>query len=226
MTNSYPEAYQQYLASSKAAVEFHDANWTHTAIMKERAKRLKAARDMLRAVVPESAGNPDANGDPRGEVFEKLLLTDADTVAVAANEWAKVEKLLDAGRDLGQIIKNASRARLAAILDQFPTSQVALSTTDPEAVISEVQGLAFDRLVGLGDIGAVAADKTIREAQRVGAWHAVIGQAVHGEVAVSAWSDLHRVAPDEYDAANSRDDQESVDMAAKTKAVDALGLTE
>jgi hypothetical protein len=97
MTTSYPEAFAKFRASTKAAVEFQDPNWTNSAITRERIKRLKAARDELRKVTPLANNAGAADRTAKNAILGRLRPTNADTVAVAANEWAKLSKLLDSG---------------------------------------------------------------------------------------------------------------------------------
>ena len=176
---------------------------------------MKTARAELLATLPDPTPTEDGT-DPREAVFGQLLATDANTVAVASHEWAKVEKLLAVGRDLGQLIRTADRRRLAAILDQFPTSKVAIDTGDTDAVVAEVQGLAFDRLVQLGDPEAQKAAQQSKVQAHTDAWHRVLREAAEGEVSVVTQSALHRVAPDEFQATVGSPEEE-VETQAKLR---------
>lgn len=219
MATNYAEAYSKFQKSIKEAVNFADPNWTNSAITRERIKRVKAARTELLKAVPEATGQPEQAVEARAAVFAQLRPTDANTVAVTASEWAKVEKLLAAGRDLGQLIRTADRSRLAAILDQFPTSDVAVKTGDPEGVIREVEDLAFDRLVTLGDVQAKGVADASKVANHEGAWHQVIQEAARGNVSVGAQSALHKVAPEEFQATLGHPEEEA-NVAAKLKSLD------
>lgn len=77
---------------------------------------------------------------------------------MTAHAWQKVAARLDAGQSLYTLVTTADRATLAAILDGLPTRPEVLEQQDGgAAVVAEVQALAFDRLVELGDEAAVGA---------------------------------------------------------------------
>lgn len=211
------EAYAAYRASSRDAVRFTDPNWTNSAITRERARRLTAAREALRRALP--AEPKAAEGDPskRAEALAALLPRDAKSIAVTAHEWAKVSALLDAGRSLARMLQQAERTRLAAILDQLPT-RLAVESPDPSGAIAEVEGMIFDRLVALGDRSATLAQAYDAVVARDAAWRAVILETIEaGAPTVSSLSALHYQSAEEYRA--TRDDRP--DEAADT--LEAIG---
>lgn len=222
MTNTnYPAAFAKFQQDVKAAVTFHHPDFTHNAITRHRAKLLQAARVELLATLPEQA--PASAETARTVVFDKLRPRNADTVAVVSHEWAKFERLVNAGRNLGQLIAQADERRLAAILDMFPTSEFA-DSDEGNAIVAEVQELTFRRLVDLCDPDAVKASEAEKIAGREVAWDRVLREAVAGDVTVEAWTALHRVAPEEQQAAQGDDPQGEATIAQKIAALDARSI--
>lgn len=221
----YAESYNKFKAALKSAVEFHDPNWTRSAMNRERIARLNRARAELQASL--SATRTEIDHSDRQKVLATLAPTDAHTVALASNEWAKVEKLLGAGRNFARIIEQADRGRLAAILDQLPTHLDAQADNDDEqtaAIVGEVQELVFSRLVALGDEDAAKAVEAEKATGTAAAWEQVIHEALSGdgEVTIEAWSALNRFAPDEREVAQGDDPMEAATISGKVQALDAV----
>src|SRR5699024_12824833 len=104
------------------------------------------ARAGLRQAVPRRPPGPH----PRAAGTGALAPTPADAIAVLAHQRPKVDALMDAGRNILQVIQQADVTRLAAILDAAETSERVLSSSDPEGVPAELRGAVFDRLADLG----------------------------------------------------------------------------
>ncbi|WP_084075260.1 hypothetical protein [Demequina sp. NBRC 110052] len=70
--NDYPELFKKYLSSAQSAVSFADPNWTHSAITRERKKRLDDARKVLKDAqfAPDSLVESAANA--RLEALDSL----------------------------------------------------------------------------------------------------------------------------------------------------------
>lgn len=115
-----------------------------------RRTTIARAQEALSAHLPAELPEVD-----RSPALDPLRPTTADGVAVQAREWRKVEALLAAGRNLGRIIANADRDRLAAIADGIEVMPEVLNSADGERIAEEVRGAVFDRLVALGDKEAV-----------------------------------------------------------------------
>lgn len=223
-TPSYAEVYAKYQAETRAAVKFHDPNWSNSAIMRERHKRVHAAREELRQALNTST--TQATADPntaRMVAFEQIATTDASSVAVATNEWGKVRVLLDAGRNLSQIIDTADRRRLSAILDHLD-SDLAIQTDDPVGVAAEVSQAVLVRLAALGDPKAQEAIVALESAQHGAAWQQVIEQAANGQVTADARAALHRANAHEYRAAFDDGDLEAAEIDQAIANLDALRL--
>lgn len=153
MTNTnYAETLRKFNADVKSAVSFHNPDFTNSAITRQRIELLQRARTQLASKLP--ATRPANPVEERAEIFDRLRPGTADAVAVTLNEWSKVQRLLESGRNFANLIAQADERRLAAIVDQFPTSEFA-DTPEGDEIVAEVQELAFRRLVELGDLEAV-----------------------------------------------------------------------
>jgi hypothetical protein len=226
MTTSYPEAFAKFRASTKAAVEFQDPNWTNSAITRERIKRLQTARDELRRTTPPANNAGAADRTAKNAILGKLRPTDADTVAVTANEWAKLSKLLDSGRPVEGLLANASQSQLAAILDQLPT-QFALEADDSVARTLELEDRIVDRLVDLGDPDALTYATAVEAAAYDTAWGQVLNETLtDGTASVGALSALHRVAPNEFAATQEEDTFGATIRANTVRNLDAIATRE
>lgn len=220
---SYAEAFAKYRAALQDAVQFHDPNWSHSAITRERSRRVQAARAELVQVADTAAlqsnGNPD---EAVKAAFEQIAATDANSVAVATNEWTKVRALLNAGRNLSQIIDNADRRRLSAIVDHLD-SDLAIESGDPKGVSVEVSEAVLARLAELGDEKALAAVAAQQDTRHGAAWHGVITEAANGPVSVDARTALYKANVDEFRVAFD-DDPATADVDQAVAQLDALGL--
>lgn len=222
-TTNYVEALKKFNNAQKAAVSFKDDNWTNSAITRERVKRLNQARAELLATVPEAPTQVDTSA--RSGVVAALLPSTADSAAITANEWSKVEKLLGAGRNFVRIIEQADKRRLAAIIDQLPThldAQADNSDEETAEIVAEVQDRVFQRLVELGDEDAAKALQGESGTRKQAAWERVVRETIKGDVSIEAWSDLNRAAPDERAIAQDDDAGEAADVAHKVQALDAV----
>ncbi|GAA3737552.1 hypothetical protein GCM10022239_11600 [Leifsonia bigeumensis] len=218
---SYPEAYAKFEAAKREAVKFHDKNWNNSAITHERRRRLQMARAELRQVLDATSAQAGADPDAaRRAAFEQIAATDANSVAVVSNEWGKVRALLDSGRNLGQIIDNADRRRLSAILDHLD-SDLAVQTGDPEGVAAEVSQAVLVRLAGLGDEKAQQAMAAQEATEHSAAWREVIEQAGSGQVTLKARTALYQANVDEYRAAFN-DDLEAAELDQAVANLDSL----
>ncbi|MGN7799296.1 hypothetical protein [Leifsonia sp. 22587] len=220
---NYVEALQKFNAAQKAAATFKDDNWNHSAITRERVNRLNRARAELLATLPETPTKVDTSA--RSAVVAGLLPTNADTAAITASEWGKVERLLGAGRNFVRLIEQADKRRLAAIIDQLPTYLEAQGDDSDQVtagIVAEVQDRVFQRLVELGDEDAVKALEGESGTRKQAAWERVVREAVDGDVSIEAWSDLNRVAPDERATAQDEDPGEAADIAHKVQSLDAV----
>jgi hypothetical protein len=212
---NYRDAFAQFLVAQKEAVKFTNSNFTNSAITRERYRRLQEARETLRV---SAAGHAVTLGtiDPEAalaEAFDGILARDADSVAVANNEWTKVRAMLDSGRELGQIIDNADRRRLSAVLDRI--EELGTASGDPKGVTAEVQARVLDRLAALGDEKATAAVTARESAQHSAAWSKVIEEALAGPVSVGTRSALFNASPDDFRATIGQDEWPEVDEAVQ-----------
>jgi hypothetical protein len=222
MTETYKGALAEFLAAQKAAVKFTNPNFTNSAITKERARRLKAARDEFRKVA-DRVRTLSPKVDPEkavADAFDSILAKDANSVAVASNEWAKVRAMLNSGRELGQIIDGADRRRLSAILDH--TEELGIEAKDLQGVTAEVQTRILGRLAALGDEKAIAASQARDQAKYGTAWDKVVDEVIGGKLSVTTQSALFGVAPDEFRETLGVDDPESLDISQTVAHLDQL----
>ncbi|TXK18455.1 hypothetical protein [Homoserinibacter sp. GY 40078] len=218
----YAAAHAKYRSAIREAVKFNDANWTEEAINRERQKRVQAARAELKQALDTQAETLADPASAQREAFDQIAATDADSVAVARNEWGKVRAMLDAGRNLSHIIDNADRRRLSAILDHLDSDLVA-ETDDPSGVTAEVSQAVLVRLAGLGDEKAKAAVAAQESVRYDSAWRQVIEQTVSGQqVSVGARTALYGANIDEYRAAFDDDDPEAAEVAQTVEQLDKL----
>ncbi|MGN6272157.1 MAG: hypothetical protein ACTHMQ_03620 [Protaetiibacter sp.] len=221
MTN-YKDAFAAFLAAQKDAVKFTNPNFTNSAVTRERYKRLQDARntlrdDFARITTLSTAGDPQA---ALAAAFETLAARDADSVAVASNEWGKVRAMLDSGRNLGQIIDNADRRRLSAILDH--AEELGIQAQDVEGVVAEVQSRVLDRLAGLGEPTAQAALEAVQQARYQDAWQAVATETLEGRLTIGSQSALFNAAPNEYRETIGADDPDSFEIGEAVAHLDRL----
>jgi flagellar motility protein MotE (MotC chaperone) len=223
MTNTnYADTLRKFNADVKNAVSFHNPDFTNSAITRQRIELLQRARTQLAAKLPAT---PPANPvEERAQIFDRLRPGTADAVAVTQNEWSKVQRLLESGRNFANLIAQADERRLAAIVDQFPTSEFA-DTPEGDAIVAEVQELAFRRLVELGDAEAVKVSQTEQVAGREAAWDRVLREASTGDVSIEAWQALNTYAPEEAAQAQDEDPLEAANIADKVTHLDHVART-
>ena len=165
-TSKLQGAFLQYRADQVAAEKMHDPDLTPEANRQRQAEARAAARAKLREALPRRPEGPA----PRDAVLDALAPTTADGIAVLAHQRAKVDALMDAGRNILQVIQQADETRLAAILDAAETSERVLSSSDPEGVQAELRGAVFDRLAALGHEDAVKAAEAHADQEATTAW--------------------------------------------------------
>ena len=219
---TYRDAFAQFLGAQKAAVNFTNPNYTEDALSRERIKRLADARETLKINVAGYAVT-QRTGDPTAalaEAFDGIATRDADSVAVANNEWSKVRTMLDAGRELGQIIDNSDRRRLCAILDRV--EELALESGDVEGVTAEVQNRVLARLAALGDQAATTAIQVRDQARYGDTWGRVVEQAVAGRVSADVRSALFSASPEDYEATFGIDDPEWPEVEQTVEYLDRI----
>ncbi|WP_336631114.1 MULTISPECIES: hypothetical protein [unclassified Microbacterium] len=222
INTQYLATVKQYQTAIAEAVRWTHPDYTASGISRERAKRVEAARAKLRAAVP---AKPDRKGgDPRGAVVSALAPCTADQVAVTAHAWQKVAARLDAGQSLHTLVTTADRATLAAILDGLPTRPEVLEQQDGgAAIVAEVQALAFDRLVELGDEAAVSAQAQTAILDQADAWSDYLAAlAEPGEPSLAVVSALHRADPEGLAATRPESPVDAADTAEQVRGLDHL----
>lgn len=156
------------------------------------------ARKALGAAVPPKIERK--GDDPRAAVIAGLAPKTADEIAQIQHAWAKIEKRLDAGQSLHTLVTTAERATLAAILDGLPTRPEVLESSEADSIIREVQEVAFQRLVEVGDDAAVSAHAQTAILDQADAWSEFMAASVIGEPTLAQHSALQQSDPEGYPA--------------------------
>ncbi|MDQ7877296.1 hypothetical protein Q9R08_04830 [Microbacterium sp. QXD-8] len=222
-TTPYVQAFLTFRRSLSQAADYQNPNYTNSAIHRERFKRIMDARAALQALIPTA---PEANPDTGiAKVLDGLAPKNADDVALQEAEWRKVQTLLDAGRSLEVIIKQANPVRLAAIGQWIEVSPQALQSADPEGVVAEVRELVFQQLVEAGVPAAVHARDVTADANVLSAWRDVLTEALEGAASLGALSRLARVDVEGYRALNLDETlQRDVEIDHEVQRIDGLFL--
>ena len=157
-----------------------DPHLTPEGLRARQRREVDAIRGRITAAMPVAPTAPD-----RQPILDALAPKGADDIALQAHQWSKVRALLDAGRDLPSIIRDADRVRLAAILDALETMPEVLEDSQPETVVEFIQGAVWDRLVQAIDaamVGNILAAIERTNAPAV-AWRTILeGLAATGEI--------------------------------------------
>lgn len=200
-----------------AVAQTQDPHLTPEGLRARQRAEVEAIRArLLEAMPPEPAAAPD-----RQPVFDALTPTTADAIARVQHEQSKVGVLLAAGRIMEHIIANASRDRLAAILDGLETSVEVLEASNPEARMEHLRGVIWDRLTEVDDAAKaiVAAEDATLPAR---AWRSILeGVATTGEIPFEGRLLLNQV---DAEALNLLDegDMEAVPAGAPANLVTSL----
>lgn len=166
---------------------------------------VESIRATVRAAMPAEPTAPD-----RAPVLDTLRPQTADDHATLTREREKVRALVYAGQDPSQgferepgmrlqdVIANADRTRLAAILDDLEVMPHLLVHDDRDRLLAAYEGLIWDRLTQV-DPAALTVAEEERAAAEPAAWRAVLSDlADHGEATQESLSLLHRADPDAY----------------------------
>jgi len=155
----------------------HDPHLTPDGLRARQRREVEAIRGRITAAMPVAPTTPD-----RQPILDALAPKGADDIALQAHQWAKVRALLDAGRDLPSIIRNADRLRLAAILDALETMPEVLEDSQPETVVEFIRGAVWDRLVQVDPAAERIATIERTNAPAI-AWRTILeGLAATGEI--------------------------------------------
>ena len=177
----------KFRADTATAVKFHDQDFTHNAITKRRHAGVMAARGELLKSIP---AEPTAPGVSPASVVAGLTPTTADQVAVQARELGIVQKLLDAGQPIEQVIRGASPERLAAIAANAEVLPSTLGSSEPHKVIEGIHAQVFDALVESGHPQAVIARDAQAQFDEQAAWRAVVKETIEGQTTVEGLTAL------------------------------------
>ena len=212
-------AIAKYREDTAAAVRFVDADLTNSAITRKRHERVMAARGELLKALPAEPEAPKVN--PATVLAARAPRT-ADQVAVAQHEFALVERLLTSGRPVAELVMEASPARLDAILAHAEVLPAVLGSSDPAAVVAEVQAQAFERLVELGDAQAVIARDAQRQYDEQAAWREVIRDTIEASGSGGGLTALFNADREGFDAlmASSTDPVRDADTGERVRSLD------
>lgn len=176
-----------------ALVTMNDPHLTPDGLRARRKNDLDSIRGRLTAVMPAEPTMPD-----RQPVLDALAPKTADDLAFQAREWEKVRTMMGAGRRLEQIIANAERTRLAAILDNLETMPEVLDSAHGPAIVEEFQSVIWDRLTQVDSAAGQVAAAEVATAPAF-AWRAVLeGLRDTGVLPYDGLVLLHRADPEAY----------------------------
>ena len=193
MTTTPAEALRQFRAAARAALDIHDPDKTPEANARARRDAITRAREIFAAQIPAAV---EPTGPSRAEILNAHRPSTADTLAVAAREWEKVQALRKSGRRLDQIITGASPDRLGAILDNLEILPEVLASSEGGQITAEFEALIFDRLAALGDDSAMGRLDAEGKVAAPNAWSRVMTEALTGEVTTGAYSTLYLADPE------------------------------
>ncbi|WP_342023688.1 hypothetical protein AAE021_00145 [Arthrobacter citreus] len=175
----YTDTFVRFVEQASDAVAFEDKRLVPDEVNAERFRRLREAEKQLLEFLPSETAAKSSDA-AREAALNQLRPLDADSVAVANNEWAKVQQLEAAGRSLEVLIRGGDQFRLAAILDKYPTVLEA-SRKDASDIVAEIQERVLTRLAELDDSNAVKYSEAKQSAMTDAAWRRVMLEATSGE---------------------------------------------
>lgn len=199
-TNTYRTAFRAYRDELGAAMQMSDDTLSATGLSDRQRARRETARERLLAARPVLP----AAGASRDDILASLRPSTVDQISRMQHEQAHVLRMLDAGRDLGQIVANADEVRALAIADLVETLPKVLESHHGAEIIAEIHGLVFDRLADLKVEPAVKVREFEQNNAPALAWHRAMTEAAEGsDASVAAWQDVYRADADGYAAARA-----------------------
>lgn len=170
-------AVSKFRADTATAVKFHDPERTNSANTRRKHLGVMDARAALLKAIP---AEPTAPGVTPASVVAGLTPTTADAVAIQARELGIVQKLLDSGRVLEEVVRGASPERLAAIAANAEVLPEVLRSDDPTSVVNGIHERVFEALVEVGHPQAVIARDAQAQFDEQAAWREVIKDTIEG----------------------------------------------
>jgi hypothetical protein len=188
-----------------AAATLRDPHLTLEGLRARQRADVDRIRATVRAAIPAIPDAPD-----RGPVLDGLRPKTADDHATVGREREKVRALVYAGQDSSQgferepgqrlqdVIANADRTRLAAILDDLEVMPHLLQHPDRDRVLTAYGELIWSRLAQV-DPAALAVQEQERATAEPAAWAAVLTDlAETGDVTAESLTLLHAADHDAY----------------------------
>ncbi|MCK8608887.1 hypothetical protein [Agromyces sp. C10] len=213
-------AVTKFRTDTASAVKFTDADLTASAITRHRHNKIMAARAELLKSVP---AEPTAPTMTPAKVLADRAPRTADQVAVAQHEFGIVERLLAAGHPLEGVIRDATPARLDAILAQIEVIPAVLGAGQnaPEEV-TRIHGQVFERLVEVGDAKATIARDAQRAYDEQAAWREVVVDAIEGRETGGGLTALFHADPEGFEAlmASNTEPVANADTAEAVRKLD------
>ena len=190
-------AIAQYRADTAKAVRFHDGDLTNSANTRRKHTGVMDARAALLGVMP---AEPTAPTVTPASVIAALNPTTADQIAVQARELVIIERILDSGRVLAEVMQGASPERLAAIAANAEVMPEVLRSDDPASVVARIHERVFDALVEAGHPQAVIARDAQAQFDEQSAWREVIKDTIEGRQTGGGLTALHRADSEGFQA--------------------------
>jgi hypothetical protein len=212
-------AVAKFRADTATAVKFVNPDFTHNAITRHRHDGVMKARAELLKSLPAEPEAPKVNA---GTVLAARAPRTADQVAVAQHEFAIVERLLASGQPITQVIRDATPARLDAVLAHVEVLPSVLGSSEPQKVVEGVHQQVFGRLVELGDPQAVIARDAQAQFDEQSAWRQVIADTIEGRETGGGLTALFNADSEGFEAlmASNTDPVVNADTAEVVRKLD------
>jgi len=212
-------AVAQFRADTAKAVQFHDPERTNSANTRRKHLGVMDARAALLKVIP---AEPTAPSLTPASVVAGLTPTTADAVAIQARELGIVQKLLDSGRVLEEVVRGASPERLAAIAANAEVLPEVLRSDDPASVVKGIHERVFEALVEVGHPQAVIARDAQAQFDEQSAWREVVKDTIEGRETGAGLTALFKADREGFDAlmASNTDVVLNADTAQAVRKLD------
>lgn len=200
-TTKYAQAVRAFRDTIARAQSLSDDTLTDVELVNRRREIVQGARSTLLAQRPTLPTIPTRDG-----VLESLRARTADEYAALRHEQEKVTRLLEAGQQIGDVLRSADVRRALAVADLADTLPSVLESGSPAEVAAEYRAAVFDRLGELG-VEQVTQQRALElEWAAPLAWDRVITEQAAGSVSIGAWQKVHVVDRDGYEAAGGAGD--------------------
>jgi hypothetical protein len=210
-TTKFARAVRAFRDTVAQARSLRDDTLSDHELLNRRREIVDGARVALLGQRPSLPTIPTRDG-----VLESLRASSADEYAALRHEQEKITRLLEAGQQIGDVLRSADVGRALAVADMADTLPSVLESGAPAEVAAEYRAAAYDRLGELG-VEAVTKQRALElEWAAPLAWDRVITEQAAGPVSIGAWQNVHVVDRDGYEAAGGAGDPTDAWLARLT----------